>query len=243
MAYGVVVVLVLALMLQWHRYAAVRRVKRWRRGLDLERHEPAFDRLYQPVDGFSLSRQARQDGDAPEFVYGEVEFESFVALLSVCRVDSGTVFYDLGSGVGKAVVACAMVFRVHRSCGLELFSGLHVCAEQQKARLLSLPEYSHLNETIIFKQGNFLDCSLLDATLVFVNASAFFGELWDRISQHLEQVQPGSIVVTTSKALRSSQFVTLKITRVQMSWGYVSAFIQQRRAVQSTPDEIIFSAG
>ena len=68
---------------------------------------------------------ARQKQDAIEYVYGEIEFLPFIALLSLDKPDSKTVFYDLGSGIGKAVLACAMVYPVHKSVGVELLPELY----------------------------------------------------------------------------------------------------------------------
>jgi len=205
-----------------------KKIKRWRRALALDKHDAVFCELYDTVNGFALSREARAGQDSMEYVYGEIDFESFIALLSLCKPDPETVFYDLGSGTGKAVLACAMVFDVRKSCGIELFDTLHQCALQQRQRLAAFPEYQKKSQAIIFEQGNFLDILPSDATLVFINATTYFAERWAKISLHLEQLQSGMVVVSTSKALASSQFITRQITPVRMSWGVVNAFIQQR---------------
>lgn len=203
-------------------------IKRWKRTLALDKHHVVFCELYATVNGFTLSQRARRARDSMEFVYGEIDFESFIALMSLCKPDSSTIFYDLGSGTGKAVLACAMVFNVRKSCGIELFDNLYHCAELQRQRLKTFNEYQKKSETIVFEQGNFLDVVFDDATLVFINATTFFAEHWLQISRHLEQVRPGAVVVSTSKALASRQFTTKRITPVKMSWGVVNAFIQQR---------------
>lgn len=63
-----------------------------------------------------------------EYAYGEIKFMSFIALLSLTNPDADTVFYDLGSGIGKAVLACSMVFPIRKSVGVELFPELYVDA-------------------------------------------------------------------------------------------------------------------
>jgi hypothetical protein len=204
------------------------RVASWRRALGIGQHEKVFNDLYQSIDGFSLSREARVNHDALEYVYGEIEFEPFIALLALCKPHVNTVFYDLGSGAGKAVLACAMVFNVKKCCGIELFSSLHQCAQQQKNRLFLLPDYQPRTKHIVFKQGDFLDSLFPDATLIFINATAFFSDHWENISKHLEQVSPGTQVISTSKPLISSLFITEKTSRVLMSWGVVTAYIQLR---------------
>jgi hypothetical protein len=210
---------------RWRRQVAIRR---WRRALALDKHQAVYQQLFADVDGFRLSKRARTGQDAPEYLYGEIDFASFIALLSRCKPNPSTVFYDLGSGIGKTVLACAMVFEVKRSCGIELFASLHQRAILQQERLRQISGYQEKANRIEFKQGNFLEVQLLDASLIFINATAFFGETWRAISRQLEQIKPGSLVVSTSKALHSPLFVTLTVTQVTMSWGIVDAFIQQR---------------
>ena len=210
------------------RIAVRRQIKRWRCALSLDLHVKHFEQLYQTVNGFEISKSARQENDALEYVYGEIEFEPFIALLSLCKPSTDTVFYDLGSGTGKAVLAMHMVFKLHKSCGIELFPALHACAEAQKARLALYPDYSSALHTVFFNQGDFLGFSLNDADLIFINSTAFFGDYWIRISQYLEQVASGTQLITISKPLKSSAFTCVHSTFVTMSFGPVRAFIQKR---------------
>lgn len=178
------------------------------------------------MDGFALSKTARTTFDAPEYCYGEIEFISFIALLSLCEPTKDTVFYDLGSGVGKAAIACAMVYDVKQSTGVELFDELHQAALLRLEHLQQLPGYAEKASRVLFLQTDLCEVPLHDAALIFINASAFFGALWDKISLHCEQVSSGTRVVTTSKPLRSDVFSIEKQTLVEMSWGVVKAYIQ-----------------
>jgi precorrin-6B methylase 2 len=206
-----------------------RRIKAWRQGLALDAHEVVFKHIYQSVDGFALSKLARSRGDALEYVYGEIDFEAFIALLSLCQPHADSIFYDLGSGVGKAVLAFQMVFHGQKSCGIELFPELNDCAQAQKEALAQYPQYQLVSQSIQFTQGDFLSHPLQEANLLFINSTAFLGDYWQEISQHLEQeLNPGTRVISTSKALRSPAFQLEHNTLVQMSFGGVQAFIHQR---------------
>lgn len=207
-----------------------RQIQRWRQSLALDEHEPHYQALYADVNGFALSRSARCQQDDIAFIYGEIKFNPFIALLSLCPIGPETVFYDLGSGTGKAVLACAMVFDIQKSCGIELFPELHQAAEQQRLRLQQVPAYYRKASQCYFKQANFLDEVFDDASIIFINATAFFGDYWQTISHHLEQLKPGTFVISTSKAIQSSGFICEKVTSVEMSWGIVTAYIQRRRA-------------
>lgn len=206
---------------QWLKY------RHWRKFLNLHQHEPLFNSLYAGVNGFELSKKARIPKDAMEYVYGEIEFLPFIALLSLVELDEHSVFYDLGSGTGKAVIACAMVYSPKKCFGIELFPSLHLCACAQKNKLLAIEEYARAAQNIEFLLGDFLERPLEEATIVFINASAFFGETWEKISNKLATCPKLKTVITTSKALKSEQFYVSKTTKVLMSWGPVMAYIHQ----------------
>ena len=199
----------------------------WQNRLQLKKHLPTLEMISAPINGFELSRLARQDSDAYEYVYGEIDSQSFIALLSLIGPDSSTVFYDLGSGSGKTVLACAMVFEVKKACGVELFPILDQSAKQQLAQLKLLNEYQNKAEKVSFICGSFLDIDLSEATIIFISATGLFGETWEKLNYQLEQLTHGPIIVTTSKKLKSKDFTTTHQTRVKMSWGVVNAYIQQ----------------
>lgn len=209
------------------------KVKRWRKIWAIDSHLAVYQQLYIAVNGFLLSKHARAKQDCLDYIYGEIEFEAFIALISLCKPNTETIFYDLGSGTGKAVLACAMVYPVKKSCGIELFSVLVDCAKARQQQLSQLAAYQEKSAGIHFYQGNILEASFSEATLVFINASAFFGETWLNLSKHLEQLKMGAIVISTSKALQSDLFIILHRTKVKMSWGIVEAFIQHRQPEDS----------
>lgn len=206
------------------------RFHRWQKALHLRHHEEIFNTLYKDIDGFSLSKQARQHNDAMEYIYGEIEFLPFIALLSLIHLDEQSVFYDLGSGTGKAVLACAMVYPVKKCVGIELFPELFSSALEQKNRLSAIQGYQHAAQNIEFILGSFLDVSLMEATTVFINASAFFGDTWDKLCTKLDTLPFLTTVITTSKSLKSTKFEVSKVTTVMMSWGPVLAYIHSNAA-------------
>lgn len=213
-------------------------IYRWRRELSLDKHRAIFNDLYNNVNGFALSHQARQLNDTCELVYGEIIFEPFIALVSMCHPNADTIFYDLGSGTGKAVLASAMVFNIKKSIGIELLPNLHQCAKTKHYQLMTLNDDYPAARNIDFINANFLTINLRDATILFINSTAFFGEYWKEISTHLEQIPPGAQVISTSKALVSDGFTLQRLTRVMMSWGVVTAYIQERKETEQLIDKI-----
>lgn len=220
---GILVILVFIL----GRYYSKRyRVQQWRNALNLNQHEKVFQTLYKDVDGFALSQASRLHTDALEYTYGEIDFPAFIALLSLTKPSRATRFYDLGSGTGKAVLACAMVFDVEYSCGIELFQLLHDTAVKQQERLREFSEYTEMASKIRFIHDDFLNQSWEDATLIFINSTALIGPTWERLNEKFLDQAIHATVITTSKPLSSPGFEIIRVVPVQMSWGVVHAYIQ-----------------
>ncbi|HHQ8869421.1 TPA: methyltransferase [Legionella pneumophila] len=223
--------LILFLILFWLCFDKARkelRINRWQKKLNLRHHAQIFHLLYDDVNGFMISQQARKNRDAIEYVYGEIEFLPFTALLSMVNIDHNTVFYDLGSGTGKAVVACAMVYPVHKSIGVELFPNLHQCACERLQKLAAMEGYTESSKKISFILGDFLTVDLSEATLIFINSSTLFGATWEALNTRLNSLPQLSTVITTSKTLSSSRFKLVTRAKIQMSWRVVFAFIHKK---------------
>lgn len=231
-----ILLLLLLFLMRFMHQRKGKRIHHWMKSLHLDQHQKIFDDLYQDVDGFSLSKDARKENDAMEYTYGEIKFIPFIALLSLIKLDKETVFYDLGSGTGKAVLACAMTFHLKKCCGIELFPNLHQAACQQLEKLNHLPGYQPKTPDIHFFLGNFLTFDLSEANLIFINASALIGESWIRLNHVCDELTTCNMIITTSKPLISPSYQCIQTTFVEMSWGPVQAFIHQRSS--SFPPEI-----
>jgi Histone methylation protein DOT1 len=58
-------------------------------------------------------------------IYGEVEFKSFYRVLRKINPQPGLVFYDLGSGTGKAVFLARLTQDFSKCIGIEVLHSLH----------------------------------------------------------------------------------------------------------------------
>lgn len=202
---GFLLLISFSVFLYFFKTSDKKHLARWYRSLNLIPHQQQFEQLYQSVDGFSLSRQARVHHDDLDYIYGEINFISFIALLSLAKPNSETIFYDLGSGIGKAVIACALVYPVQKATGIELLPILHHAAHNRAAQLALIPAYEHLATKIQFINTDFFTVCLEDATFIFVNSTAFFGLTWQRLSHLIEQLPNLQTVITTSKPLLSQR--------------------------------------
>ena len=205
-------------------------IRQWQKSLHLQEHMQIFEQLYQNTNGFVLSLKDRQKGDTLDYVYGEIDFCSFIALLSLAKPDENAVFYDLGCGVGKAVLACAMVYPVQQSIGVEVLPALHSEACHLVKQLTTIKNYSECASKTEFILGDFLEVNLDKATYIFINATSFFNPTWDMLCARLDYLPHLTTVITTSKALHSTIFTPIKKTKVQMGWGVVTAYIHAKKS-------------
>ncbi len=202
---------------------------KWRKKLQIKAHQKTFDALYKNINGFVLSKSARQNNDSVELLYGEINFESFIALLSCCSINKQSCFYDLGSGIGKAVIAATLVYPLQKSVGIEKLETLHNCARQQKQKLILETCDESFAERIEFIYADFLQCELKEADLVFINSTAFIGDSWEKIARHLQQLKKGSQCISISKKLPANEFKLELKTPVEMSWGVAFAYLHRKR--------------
>ena len=94
---------------------------------ELRPNYESFKKLFKDVEGGRISQNDRKKqnvGSDKSFTYGEIKFISFVDILKKCDVQPGEVFYDLGCGTGKGVVAAYYAEPFSVCHGVELLDGL-----------------------------------------------------------------------------------------------------------------------
>lgn len=97
----------------------------------------AFERLFVALplaDGYRLSaaeteaRALPKVSDSLDLTYGDVRFDALSRALAAAAPAEGGVFYDLGSGTGRGVLAAALQFPLARAVGVEYLAALHEAA-------------------------------------------------------------------------------------------------------------------
>ena len=203
--------------------------------MDADKALSIFTELYRDVDGHSISRVGRTSepyNDDKSFVYGEVKFESFVQILGKLEFAPGGVFYDLGSGTGKAVFVAHLMFPFAKAKGVELVPTLHESAAATLKRYESEVRPHILDEVgdkqIEFIQGDALKTDFSDADVVFMNSTCFSDELMNGIDKQISILKPGAYVISLTKSLSDPSLKLLKSELNDFSWGKATAYYHQR---------------
>merc|ERR1712224_728357 len=127
-------------------------------------------------------------------VAGEITFAAFVALASTLNVSPGERFLDLGSGVGRAVVAWALTFPDCTAAGIEIRTELH---ERAVGVLAGLRD--DVRKRIYLHCGDMFDQDWCEANVILVNSTGFCDELMARVAGKLQETALGTRVVLLSQ--------------------------------------------
>jgi len=185
-----------------------------------------FHKLYQNVDGYQISFQARQklSENSSDLTYGEIPFVSWRQIILRANPKNGGVFFDLGSGSGRVVLASCLLFNFRKSVGVELLSELHEAALAIKTNFEKLAT-SQIKEHIAGRElhficSNFLNTDLRDADFIFINHilgdKKSFAQLERKL---LNELKSGTKIVTTIRRLANPAFKRLGSETYKFNWG------------------------
>lgn len=211
------------MMLQYFKQR--RAIWRFQKRISLKTNLAYFNALYQGVDGYACAQSLnlnRQHAEA--IVYGDIDFYSFAAALSQISPSPDDIFIDLGSGVGKACMTAALAYGIHHCRGIEIEAKLHELALVAHAKA-----GSSLQQKLHFVCDDYFKAAFSDATIVYVNATALFGEQWDKLQACLmAQLNVGTNILITSKKLNAKYFRFISQHSILMDYGQSHLSVYQK---------------
>ena len=196
-----------------------------------------FDRITEhfPVErgnGLSKEDRDRREGKEITLTYGEISFSSMAEVFESIRgryggLPEGGVFYDLGSGTGKGVLAAALMHNFAVCRGVEILEGLYQASLAIKSiyeaemEAAGAPQCPRLE----FVLGDLFDTDWTQADCIFANSTCFSNEMMDRIAQ--VRPKPGCKAITFTKYLKAPHWRILERVQKDMSWGIATIFIHE----------------
>jgi precorrin-6B methylase 2 len=189
-------------------------------------------------DGYALSREAkRKQRENSVFLdgiqYGEVSISSFAAALTWVRPQPGETFVDVGSGVGKAVLAAAMLHPLEAAIGIEILDDLHDAAERALAgaRRPRAPCGPLAARRVELRRADALAPPVAwadDADVVFCTTTCFTPEMRAAFVRGAERLRVGARVIVTTAPLESARFRLLRSERLPYGKGSLLFFAYER---------------
>ncbi|MCR9159452.1 MAG: hypothetical protein ACE37F_22895 [Nannocystaceae bacterium] len=187
---------------------------------DSARVRATLRRLYRDVDGFEIAereeRRVERVKSSP--TYGEIMPAATVQLIDALELQRKDVFVDLGSGVGKVVVAAALRSGVGRAVGVELARDRH----QRAVGVVSRGEAEGLWRpgVVELRNEDVLRTALHDATVLYTCSTAFPYAFTERLARRVQGL--GRVVrFITLQELDSDVpgFALDSVLRLDMTWA------------------------
>jgi SAM-dependent methyltransferase len=158
---------------------------------------------------------------------GEILFAGVSRLLTYLKASDA--FLDLGSGAGKVVTQVFLNSAVKAARGIELIPDLDRRAQFAAASIQrDLPEFYEQGRELNFKQGDFLDYSINDASVVLINSVCFSQALLLAIGKLLNTSPHVHTVLTLRPIANLTQVFFKKTLRIECSWDTALCYVYQK---------------
>ena len=105
------------------------------------------------------------EGEVGFPIYGEITMKGVDLLVKkfITHFNDETVFFDLGSGLGKMVSHIGLKYKVKKSVGIEYSK------ERYNGSLHIKEKFFPTENNIIFINDNFMDTDISDATVIYID--------------------------------------------------------------------------
>ena len=211
------------------------------------------EKILEKAKKDAKKEQEDRNLDKNNFIYGETTFRTISYLLeyltNTLKIDSNGFFYDLGSGIGRGILAATLCYSFKKYIGIEYLEQIYKDSIEIKNEYIKqlpkfikdmkeqniFPNYNFDNNNnlpnILFINNDFLNENLSEGSLIFTNSTCFTQELLDKIAEKVnKEVKIGCIVVTTTRPLKldKEKWDILKGVKRMMSWGVASIFVHKK---------------
>ena len=204
----------------------------------VEHAEATFDRVFSDIsieDARQLSNSSRSEDALSgngDFTYGEINFRSFASVLRDVHTTPGSRMLDLGAGIGKPVIAAALLFDFQACVGIEQLRGLYKVACSRPKRLLRvLQAQGGLPEDLPdmeFSNTSFFDTSWRDYDVVFMSSTTFVPATLAAVAAKARELPHGAVLISLTHPLQAPHLLEQSRRTVEMSWGAVVVIVHRR---------------
>jgi hypothetical protein len=180
-----------------------------------------------------LRRDMTHQHSENSLVYGEIEFKSFQKLLQCLPppVSRGEgIFYDIGSGSGRAVFTARFTGDFDRCVGIELLPNLHQLAASVNSLYKILYRHKLKWQTVEFHCADLMEYDWSDGTVVYAPSLLFDDEMMAYISNKAKDLQQGAYLISLKKfaAIDPTAFEMIQEAVFPMSWGSANVYVYRR---------------
>jgi predicted RNA methylase len=196
---------------------------------NIEEVKAIINTLYADIEGYKLYTQAKvkNNKEYKDLIYGEIPITILNDIFSETECKDG-VFYDLGSGTGKLVLAAHMLGNFSKCVGIELLGDLHKVAVEKQIEYEKSIEDKEKGK-IEFIKGDFLEQNLNDANLIVVGLPSQNADVMDALEKKIESLRSGIKIVTIIGFLKTDEVMEIKSKKYNFPWGKSTAYFYEKR--------------
>ena len=191
--------------------------------MDVAEAKKKFEGLYEGIDGYGLSKtaQAKLSYYYNAHIYGEIDFDSFRSILTKTNPKQNEIFYDLGSGTGKAVILAALCFPFSKCIGVEKLDELYE-SSVETAKKAKLPN-------VEFIHADFNHADFSDGDVIYLNSYYFRYEMANsRFKKYFYALKPGTRLIFVQTPLDDPELEIIHEGDCEFSWGMSTVFISRK---------------
>ena len=188
-----------------------------------------FGKIYNFIKGSSLSQDERSSKTliGTEYTYGEIELIHFLPLFNLLNKGKDEVFWDLGCGVGKVMLAASIgTDNYTKIYGVEMLESLCEGANQAIDSYCSEEKVDRSKFTVI--QGDMTKIDWSNADVIYVSSLCFPDELVKAIAERGRLLKRGARILTLKKWPFPEVYKLIDDFKVKMTWGMTRLFIMER---------------
>ncbi|MDF1827065.1 MAG: hypothetical protein P1U39_02180 [Legionellaceae bacterium] len=171
-----------------------------------------------------------------EFIYGEIDLLAFHKMIEKAEPKKNDIFYDLGSGAGKAVFSAALYFDFNRCVGIELMDVLYkkslASLSKAHAILKSSAFAGDIDEQklskISFVKHDFLTYDFSDADIIYLAATCLSEQTLGNLINKISMTKKGTRVMIATKTIEHDAFKLVYDHVELMGWGLCHFRIYRR---------------
>lgn len=230
----------------------------------LQERSDIFLELYAEMDAEkakAISKEARaQDPEAAaNLTYAELDINSLHSILNLIKREYGPLyvgqgtFVDLGSGVGKAAIAAALLHPFQKVVGVEILDPLHNVASDIQGKFAAAaapimeegkapPEVEFKKMDFVVEAAESLSATAADCKVALAVATCYLEPQLKAMAAFAAQMPENSLFVTFGQQLPLSvpsgeDWISLNVESMEMSWGPATCFIYKKQAPMVQEEE------
>jgi SAM-dependent methyltransferase len=190
-----------------------------------------YESIFIGLDGYKVSFAEKENREKKEdifkdILYGEVSLELLYALFVLPPVNEyisdAKVFYDLGSGIGNAVISAYLTGAFKKCVGIELMNLLYETSLIAKKRM-------NESEGVFFINGNILNVDISEADIVLFCCPTKDENLRYKMEEKFKTLKKNSIILSLIHKFKDNDnFELLNFKDVKVAWGETPLFTYRK---------------